>query len=51
MRHYLIVCADRRQVIHHRRDGERIETRVIGEGSLRLDPPGITVPVEAFYAA
>ncbi len=51
VRHYLIVRADRRQVIHHRRDGERIETRIIGEGSLRLDPPGITVLVEAFYAA
>ncbi len=50
VQHYLIVRTARRQVIHHRRDGQRIETRIVNEGNLRLDPPGITVEVEAFYA-
>ena len=51
VRHYLILRADRPQVIHRRRsgDGGRIETRVVADGSLRLDPPGIEVAVAAFY--
>jgi Uma2 family endonuclease len=42
LRHYLIVRVDRRTVIHHRRD-ERgaIMTSLLGDGPLRLDPPGL----------
>lgn len=49
--HYLIVRANRRGVIHHRRreDGG-IETRILTEGQIRLDPPGISVAFEDFYA-
>jgi Uma2 family endonuclease len=50
VRHYLIVEPSRRTVIHHRRaeDGE-IATRIVGEGALRLEPPGIEVEVERFF--
>ena len=47
IRHYLMVDPDRRIIVHHRRDGENIATRIIGSGSLRLDPPGIDVTAEA----
>ena len=66
IQHYLIVRADRPAVIHHRRatprgdiseaDGRRseagrIETRLLSEGRIVLDPPGITVEVADFYVA
>ncbi|MBV8456071.1 MAG: Uma2 family endonuclease [Acetobacteraceae bacterium] len=50
VQHYLIVRTRRRQVIHHRRDGERIETRIVNGGILELDPPGIPVAIETFYS-
>lgn len=52
VRHYLIVWADRPQVIHHRRrdDSEGIETRVVTAGGIRLDPPGLAITVEQVYA-
>lgn len=51
VRHYLILRADRPQVIHHRRsdDGAGIETRVLVDGSVRLDPPGFDVAIADFY--
>ncbi len=51
IRHYLIVRADRPTVIHHRRrDDGGIETRLVAEGRIALDPPGIEVAIEDFYA-
>ena len=51
LRHYLIVWADRQQIVHHRRDdASAIATSVWTSGELRLDPPGITVSVEEIYA-
>ena len=51
VRHYLIIRADRRAVIHHRRrDDGGIETGLIAEGRIALDPPGINVAIEDFYA-
>lgn len=49
--HYLIVRADRRSVVHHQRcdDGD-IKTRLIAEGRITLDPPGIEIAIEDFYA-
>jgi len=42
VRHYLIVTPLSRAVIHHRRDeAGGITTRIIRDGSIRLDPPGI----------
>lgn len=48
LRHYLIVHLAKRVVLHHRKleDG-RIETAILGGGELVLDPPGVTLSVEA----
>jgi Uma2 family endonuclease len=40
--HYLIVKPENRTVIHHRRETEgMISTRIIRDGPVHLDPPGI----------
>jgi Uma2 family endonuclease len=50
VRHYLIVDAARRVVIHHRRgDGEDLITRFRKSGELRLDPPGISMKVDQLF--
>jgi Uma2 family endonuclease len=50
VRHYLIVDSTDRTVIHHTRtEDERIETCVVRSGPLSLDPPGLTVEVDAFF--
>jgi Uma2 family endonuclease len=48
--HYLILDADRRVMIWHKRgrDGA-IETRILREGTLRLDPPGLEAAVRGFF--
>ena len=44
IRHYLIVDPDKGLVIHHARgDGDVIATRIVSDGELSLDPPGITL--------
>lgn len=52
VQHYLIVWAERPQIVHHRRgaDGSSIDTRMITEGDIRLDPPGIAITVAEIYA-
>jgi Uma2 family endonuclease len=51
LRHYLIVDTDKQIVIHHHRDeGGKIEVRVLHDGSLVLDPPGLTVELEDIFA-
>ena len=48
--HYLILDPERRVVIHHKRgSGDAIETRVLSEGAVKLDPPGFEVLVEALF--
>ena len=50
VQHYLILDPDRRVVIHHKRaTGEAIETRVLTEGTAKLDPPGFEVAVAAMF--
>lgn len=50
VRHYLIVDATERSVVHHARDdGGAIATHIVTEGSLRLDPPGIEVPLAEMF--
>jgi len=50
--HYLIIDADRRVMIWHKRgEGGAIETRVLRDGRLRLDPPGIEAEVRNFFIA
>lgn len=52
IQHYLIINADKQLVIHHRRNGDEIATRILGRGenTLALDPPGVTVEVGEFFA-
>jgi len=51
VRHYLIVKTKNRTVIHHERKSDgRIETRIVRSGTLAMDPPGIAVEVEGFFA-
>ena len=47
--HYLIVHPTRRTITHHRRAGTAINTMVIVNGSITLDPPGIVITVEEIY--
>jgi Uma2 family endonuclease len=49
--HYLIVDTPKRLVIHHARDGSgTIATRVVSEGTVQLNPPGLTLPIEACFS-
>lgn len=48
--HYLILDADRRVVIHHRRgEGDQIVTRFVSEGSLTLAPPGLVIEIADLF--
>ncbi|MSP02430.1 MAG: Uma2 family endonuclease [Acetobacteraceae bacterium] len=49
VQHYLIVRSRRREVIHYRRAGEGIESRIIDLGAIHLDPPGITIDLDSIY--
>jgi Uma2 family endonuclease len=50
VRHYLIVDTDKRVVIHHRRGEEgQIGVRIIHEGSLTLDPPGLAIDIRDIF--
>ena len=49
--HYLILDPDRRVMIHHRRGhAGAIETRVLRDGVVVLDPPGFEAQVSGFFA-
>ncbi|MBY0336312.1 MAG: Uma2 family endonuclease [Acetobacteraceae bacterium] len=49
--HYLLVDWQERTVIHHRRNGEEIATRILSSGgALSLDPPGISVEIAEFFS-
>ena len=46
IQHYVIVDAERRRVIHHARATKGfISTRLLVEGELLLDPPGLILPI------
>jgi len=50
--HYLILDPDGRKAIHHKRgEGDLIETRIVRNGSLRLDPPGLDIDVSDMFPA
>ena len=50
VRHYLIVDTDQRVVLHHRRDDDgRIEVRILRDGTLTLDPPGLEIGLRAVF--
>jgi Uma2 family endonuclease len=49
--HYLIIHPIRRMVTHHRRTGANIDTLVVVNGPITMDPPGIVITVEELYGA
>ena len=51
IQHYLIVDGASRSVVHHSRDADgSIRGTAVTDGSLALDPPGISVPLsDIFY--
>lgn len=52
VRHYLIVDTERHVVIHHRRDEEgRIGVGIFRDGSITLDPPGLTIAVRDIFVS
>ena len=52
VRHYLIVNVEARAVVHHRRgESGGIDTRILAEGSLTLDPPGIEVEIDRLFGS
>ncbi|HVC61133.1 MAG TPA: Uma2 family endonuclease [Acetobacteraceae bacterium] len=49
--HYLIVCPEEQRIVRYSRmPNDQVATQVFVSGEIRLDPPGITVTVEEFYA-
>jgi Uma2 family endonuclease len=51
VQHYLVFWPDRPQVVHHRRreDGPGVDTQMLTEGVIRLDPPGISITLAEVY--
>jgi Uma2 family endonuclease len=48
--HYLIVDIENRLILHHARgDGDYLTTRIVREGALALDPPGIALDFDACF--
>jgi Uma2 family endonuclease len=48
--HYLILDIEKRLILHHARgDGDHLITRIVREGALALDPPGITLDFDAAF--
>jgi Uma2 family endonuclease len=48
--HYLIVDPGQRRVIHHMRAGDNtILTRIVSDGIVTLDPPGIAIEIKDIY--
>jgi Uma2 family endonuclease len=51
VRHYMIIDTDQRLVVHHHRGEEgRIEVRILHDGPLTLDPPGLAIDVRDIFA-
>lgn len=50
VQHYLIVDPDQRIVIHHAQgEADMVATRIVHDGSIALDPPGIELAVRDFF--
>ena len=48
---YLLVRPSRREIIHHCRLGDEILTRIVREGVILLDPPGISLSLDEVYGS
>jgi Uma2 family endonuclease len=50
VQHYLVIDPDARTVTHHTRTADgRISAQTLAAGTLRLDPPGLTLEVAALF--
>lgn len=50
IQHYMILDPVTLVALHHRKvDEEGVTSRILGSGPLTLDPPGLTVQVEALF--
>jgi Uma2 family endonuclease len=50
--HYLLIHPRDRSVVHHKRaEGGLIETRILYDGPLKLDPPGLDLTVAELFVA
>jgi Uma2 family endonuclease len=50
--HYLIVDPDRPLIVHHARSGpDSIVTRIVRDGTIVLDPPGLPLAIADIYGA
>jgi Uma2 family endonuclease len=50
IRHYLVIEQDRRRVVYHGRGpGGGLEPRILREGEIVLDPPGIRLALDELY--
>jgi len=51
VQHYLVIDPDRPLLIHHKRGtGDAIETRIVSDRNLRLDPPGLDLDLAEVLA-
>jgi len=49
--HYLIVDPEKPRILHHARaGGDTILTRIVNDGIIRLDPPGIEFAMADIYS-
>jgi len=49
--HYLVIEQDRRRVVYHGRGASGVlEPRIVREGEITVDPPGIMLALDALYA-
>jgi Uma2 family endonuclease len=50
VRHYLVIEQDRRRVVYHGRGpGGGLEPRILREGEIALDPPGLRLALDDLY--
>lgn len=50
VRHYLVVEQDRRRVVYHGRGHSGgLEPRIVREGEIALDPPGVRLGLDSLY--
>jgi Uma2 family endonuclease len=49
--HYMIVDPEDRSVTHHKRGTTAIETRVVTEGTVTLEPPGLEIRLVGIFPA
>jgi len=52
IRHYLILFPERRGLVHHQRNERgKIESSIVSDGEIALDPPGLSVSVSSLLGS